>query len=226
MVSPSSGLISYPRSLWWLILHVSLAKGCPDGWNKHYFWVCLGGCFWKRWVWSSRLSKDSWLMPSHMGNGNLLRAQTKQKGWRKGDFSFTVSWVIHLLPLDIGAAGSRAFRLWGLPRTPPLDWELHHWLPLLSDLLTWTGFPGGSVGKEYAHNVRDQIWSLVLGRSSGKGNGYPLQYSGLENFMDRGTQRATVLEVTKSRTWLNINTFLVLQFANHRLCRLWDFWLL
>ena len=137
MVSPSSGLISYPRSLWWLILHVSLAKGCPDGWNKHYFWVCLGGCFWKRWVWFSRLSKDSWLMPSHMGNGNLLRAQTEQKGWRKGDFSFTVSWVIHLLPLDIGAAGSWAFRLWGLPRTPPLDWELHHWLPLL--LIYWLG---------------------------------------------------------------------------------------
>ena len=74
---------SYPRSLWWLILHVTLAKGCPDCWNQHCFWVGLGGWFWKRWVWFCRLSKDSWLMPSHMGDGNLLRARSEQKGWRR-----------------------------------------------------------------------------------------------------------------------------------------------
>ena len=36
-----------------------------------------------------------------------------------------------------------------------------------------------------------------LGRSPGEGNGYPLQYSCLENFMDRGARRATVYEITK-----------------------------
>ena len=36
-----------------------------------------------------------------------------------------------------------------------------------------------------------------LGRSPGEGNGYPLQYSDLENSMDRGTRRATVHGVTK-----------------------------
>ena len=36
-----------------------------------------------------------------------------------------------------------------------------------------------------------------LGRSPGEGNGYPLQYSCLENFMDRGARRATVSEITK-----------------------------
>ena len=38
-------------------------------------------------------------------------------------------------------------------------------------------------------------------RSSGKGNGYPLQYSCLENSMDRGAWWATIHGVTKSRTW-------------------------
>ena len=42
-----------------------------------------------------------------------------------------------------------------------------------------------------------------LGRSPGGGNGNPLQYSWLENPLDRGAWRATVHEVTKSRTQLN-----------------------
>ena len=40
----------------------------------------------------------------------------------------------------------------------------------------------------------------VSGRSLGEGNGYPLQYSGLENFMDRGAWWATVHGITKSQT--------------------------
>ena len=38
-----------------------------------------------------------------------------------------------------------------------------------------------------------------LGRSLGEGNGYPLQYSGLENSMVRGAWRATVHGVAKKR---------------------------
>ena len=41
-----------------------------------------------------------------------------------------------------------------------------------------------------------------LGRSPGEGNVNPLQYSCLENFMDRGAWKATVHGVTKSQTWL------------------------
>ena len=40
------------------------------------------------------------------------------------------------------------------------------------------------------------------GRSLGEGNGCPLQYSSLENPMDRGAWWATVRRVTKSQTWL------------------------
>ena len=45
-------------------------------------------------------------------------------------------------------------------------------------------FPGGSSGKESACNVGDLGSIPGLGRSPGEGNGYPLQYSGLENSMD------------------------------------------
>ena len=43
------------------------------------------------------------------------------------------------------------------------------------------GFPGGSAGKEFACSVGDLGAIPALGRSSGEGNGYPLQYSGLDN---------------------------------------------
>ena len=65
------------------------------------------------------------------------------------------------------------------------------------------GFPGGSDGKESACPAGD--WSLIpgSGRSPGEGNGCPLQYSCLENSMDRGAWRATVCGVAKSWTLLS-----------------------
>ena len=60
------------------------------------------------------------------------------------------------------------------------------------DVLSSVGFPGGSDGKESASNAGDLSSIPGLGRFSGEGNGYPFQYSYLENFMDRGTWQATV----------------------------------
>ena len=64
------------------------------------------------------------------------------------------------------------------------------------------GFPGGSDGKESACSAGDLGLIPGLGRSPGEGNGYPLQYSGLQNSMDRGAWQATVHRVSKSRTRL------------------------
>ena len=47
------------------------------------------------------------------------------------------------------------------------------------------GFPGGSAGKESACSMADLGLILGLERSPGEGNGYPLQYSCLENFIDK-----------------------------------------
>ena len=60
------------------------------------------------------------------------------------------------------------------------------------------GFPGGSVGKESICNAGDPGWIPGWGRSLGEGNGNSLQYSGLENLIDRGAWRATVHRVAKS----------------------------
>ena len=67
------------------------------------------------------------------------------------------------------------------------------------------GFLGGSNGKESAHNAGDPGLIPGSGRLSGEGNGYvlygyPLQYSCLENSMDRGASQATVHGITKTRT--------------------------
>ena len=61
------------------------------------------------------------------------------------------------------------------------------------------GFPCGSDSKESACNMGDPGLIPGLGRSPGEGNGNPLQYSCLENPMDRGVWWAT----QKSQTQLN-----------------------
>ena len=69
-------------------------------------------------------------------------------------------------------------------------------------------FPGGSDGKESTPSAGGLGSIPGLARSSGGGNGYPLQYSCLENPMDRGAWRATVHRVAKSRTRLSDFTHL------------------
>ena len=62
------------------------------------------------------------------------------------------------------------------------------------------GFPGGSDSKQSTCNAGDLGSIPGLGRSSGEGKGYPLQYSGLENSMD---SICIVHGVAKSRTRLS-----------------------
>ena len=67
------------------------------------------------------------------------------------------------------------------------------------------GFPGGTSGKEptcQCRRHRDACSALRPGRSPGGGRGNPLQYSCLENPMDRGVWRATVHRLTQTGAWL------------------------
>ena len=74
---------------------------------------------------------------------------------------------------------------------------LFHWsiFLFLCQYHTVLGFPCGSAGKESTCNVGDLGSIPGLGRSPGEETGYPVQYSGLENFMD-----CVVHGVTKSWT--------------------------
>ena len=79
----------------------------------------------------------------------------------------------------------------------------------LSDKVLFDHFPGGTVVKNLPANagdIRDRGLIPGSGRSSGGGNGNPLQYSCLENSMDRGAWLATVHGVTKSWAQLSVRT--------------------
>ena len=71
------------------------------------------------------------------------------------------------------------------------------------------GFPCGTVVKQPSANtgaVGDAGSIPGMERSPGVGNGNLLQYSCLENYMDRGVWRVTIHGVTKSQTWLSTCT--------------------
>ena len=73
------------------------------------------------------------------------------------------------------------------------------------------GFPGGSRRKEttcQCRRCKRRGFDPGLERFPGESHGNPLQYSCLENSMDRGAWWATVHRVTQSQTWLKqLSTF-------------------
>ena len=77
----------------------------------------------------------------------------------------------------------------GLPHGRQFLYQLSHKGELKKKFVLFSSldFPGGSDGKVSAYNAGDQVSVLGLGRFPGEGNGNPLQYSCLENLMDRGT---------------------------------------
>ena len=77
-----------------------------------------------------------------------------------------------------------------------------HWPPVRP---YYVAFPCGSDSKESACSVGDPGSIPGLGGSPGEGNGYPLQYSCLENPMDRGAWRATIHGVSNSQTRLTLS---------------------
>jgi len=81
--------------------------------------------------------------------------------------------------------------------TDGLDYFLELFTTIYKGALV--GFSDGSDGKESACSAGDPSLIPGLGRSPGEGNGNPLQYSCLENPMDRGAWRATVHGVTELR---------------------------
>ena len=88
---------------------------------------------------------------------------------------------------------------------PPAKASLLHGIGILQH----RDFLGGSEGKASACDAEDPGSIPGLGRSPGEGNGNPLQYSCLENPMDRGAWWPTVHGAAKSRTRLSDYTYLL-----------------
>ena len=81
-----------------------------------------------------------------------------------------------------------------------------HWRRDRLPTPVFLGFPGGLAGKESTCHMGDLGLIPGLGRSSGEGNGYQPQYSGLENSID-----CIVHGVAKSRTRLSDFYFTVME---------------
>ena len=80
----------------------------------------------------------------------------------------------------------------------------HDWSDLAAAAVSVRGFPGGTSAKKSACQCRRRkrcVFNPWVRRCPRVGNGSPLQYSCLENRMDRGAWLATVHTVAKSQTW-------------------------
>ena len=86
-------------------------------------------------------------------------------------------------PMDCSFPGSSVH---GIFQARVLEWgAIAFFMPLIL-----RGFPGDSAVKSLLANAGEPSWVPGWGRSAGERNGYPLQYSCLENSMDRGAWRA------------------------------------
>ena len=114
--------------------------------------------------------EDTW----NQGWGNPVCA-----GWLSGNSKEGVAW----LDIDMGSC---ILDLSGMP-----------FFPAKEDRSLESGFPGGSYSKESTCNAKDLDSVAGSEKSPGEGNGNLLQYSSLENPMDRGAWWASVHDVAE-----------------------------
>ena len=90
--------------------------------------------------------------------------------------------------------------VWMRKKTLQAEKKIYKRLNVLREIIL-QGFPGGLAGKNLPANTRDtgDVSLILSGRSPGGGNGNLLQYSCLENPMDRRTLWATIHCVAKSQ---------------------------
>ena len=157
-----------------------------------------------------------------LGAGDSVMNPSPYCHWTqsRASFMFQMSWVKRSLWFDENMFMEIINKLTGIPR-----WlrgkesacqcrghrrcGFHPWVRKIPWRRTcqptpvFLGFLGDADGKESTCNAGDLGSIPGSGRSSGEGNGSPLQYSCLENSMDRGAWQATECGVAKSQAWLS-----------------------
>ena len=99
--------------------------------------------------------------------------------------------------------------------------SIYTYMCVYAFLHIYMGFPGSSAGKESTCNAGDPGSTPGLGRFPRGGHRNPLQYSCLENSMDRGAWKATVHGVAKSQmaerlSTQHTHTYIYLNFIKYR----------
>ena len=135
--------------------------------------------------------------------------------WNSGGLVDIRPWLFHRSTQSWGGVvveGTGQHQTWGWALGRPINEWIQFFLFSLTVLAfggsnLFRGLPGGSEGKASACSAGDLGLISGWGRSSGEGNGNLLQYSYLENPMDREAWEATGHGVTKSQTIMSDSTF-------------------
>ena len=172
-----------------------------------------------RWVgrWNRSVAKQASQPGPHPGN-----TASRDQAFLELALLFSLNWVF---PKDHPWSSWHVTlsHFWVLALEAPFCLEgcIHSHLPFSMVLLCLGGFPGGASGKEPTANagdIRDVGLIHGSGRSPGGEYGNPLQYSCLENPMDRGARWAAVHRVINS--WIQLKrlstyTYLKTQLRRH-----------
>ena len=139
----------------------------------------------------------------HLPNsGPALGASYKQDGTHSASFPNSLLLLCCEALLDSPGLGSMVPVLRPSLSVPPSELSLisaGYWLSLSLCIYIWVSLVAQMV-KNLPAVWETQVQSLSQEDYPGRGHGNPLQYSCLENPMDRGAWRATVLGIAKSRT--------------------------
>ena len=119
---------------------------------------------------------------------------------------------------QISCIAGSFFTIWAIRETKYKCFiQLQYWV-ITIHLLQQLAFPYGSDSEESACNAGDQSLIPRLGRSPGGGNGNSLQYSCLENSMDRGAWRAAAMGSQRLRHGWATNTFTFITTTSPSCC--------
>ena len=146
---------------------------------------------------------DNLIFPHKIFYSSAASVCSQVTKWVESVFSFVFQWHMHRI-YSFYFLGDIKFLRWVAlhVHTLSLGFSQPFWDFLCCGVFIGRGFPGGSASKKSACNAGDLGLIPGLRESPGEGNGYPFQYSGLENSM--GSQRVRHSWVTNILSWYDI----------------------